>query len=259
MNDVSPLPPETIIEIWQIDLDRPLNPDANLDTILSMEERNRAERYIFARDALRFKHCRAMLRLGLAWYLQKTPQKILLATNCHGKPHLAEDASLHFNVTHSGGLGLIAFTTLGEVGIDVEAIQRDVEALDIASENFTSNEAAMIAEARTPQDQTSIFLHLWTRKEAVLKAAGCGIPRGLDTVDVSQQPVNIVRFSSAPGGITESCWRVQDLESIDGFTGAIAAPVGDWSILLRPVRLEDVVNCFAVMLPRARLAPRECG
>jgi hypothetical protein len=60
--------------------------------------------------------------------------------------------------------------------------------------------------------------------------------------------VNLVRFSSAPDNIAE-CWRVQDLESIDGFTGAVAAPAGDWSIQLRPVRYEDVVSGFAEMLP----------
>jgi len=257
MNEISLLPLEKIIEIRQIDLDRPLNPDANLDAILSVEERNRAERYIYARDALRFKHCRAMLRLGLAWYLQEVPQNILLAANSHGKPYHAEDSSLHFNVTHSGGLGLIAFTTLGEVGIDVEENHRDVEALEIAAQNFTGNEAAMVAETRTPQEQARIFLRFWTRKEAVLKAAGCGIPQGLDTVEVSKQPVNIVRFSSAPDGTTESNWRVQDLDLIDGFTGAVAAPAGDWSILLRCVSLEDAVNGFAAVLPREHLVQRE--
>jgi 4'-phosphopantetheinyl transferase len=214
-----------------------------------MQERSRAERYIFARDARRFKLCRAMLRLGLARYLRVAPQSILLTVNCHGKPHLAEASALHFNVTHSGGLGMIAFTTVGEVGIDAEAIQRDIEALDIASANFTKNEAAMIAAARTPQEQASLFLRFWTRKEAVLKAAGCGIPRGLDTVDVSQQPVNLVRFSSPPDHIAACCWRVQDLESIDGFTVAVAAPAGDWSIQLRPVCYEDAINEVAAMLP----------
>jgi 4'-phosphopantetheinyl transferase len=88
-----------------------------------------------------------MLRLGLAGYLKTTPQKIVLVTNPHGKPCIAEGPALHFNVSHSGGLGAIAFTTIGEVGIDVEAIQRDVEALEIATANFTRNEAAMVAAA----------------------------------------------------------------------------------------------------------------
>jgi 4'-phosphopantetheinyl transferase len=236
------LPLEATIDIWRIDLDSESNSGLNLDEILSTEERNRAERFLFPRDAFRFRFCRAMLRLGLALYLQETPQKIALATNRHGKPRLADSSALHFNVTHSDGLGLIAFTRVGEVGIDVEAVQRDVEALDIASAHFTRNETALIAAAQKPQEQTRIFLRLWTRKEAVLKAAGCGILRGLNTVDVSEQPVSLVRLGGAPEETTGDCWRVQDLEQIDGFAGAVAALPGDWSILQRCVRYEDAIN-----------------
>ncbi|MGA2887857.1 MAG: 4'-phosphopantetheinyl transferase superfamily protein [Terracidiphilus sp.] len=239
------LPMEGTIDVWLIDLDRPLGSEVKLDNILSGEERNRAERFIFSRYASRFRLCRAMLRLGLAGYLQQNPQEIVLTANCHGKPRLDANSALHFNVTHSDGLGAIAFTTAGEVGIDVEAYQRDVEALDIANANFTRNEAAMIAEALSPQEQVRIFLRLWTRKEAVLKAAGCGIPYGLDKVDVSQLSVNLVRLIGARSEIPGPCWRVQDLESIDGFAGAIAAPAGDWSILQRAVSYEDVIDGFA--------------
>jgi len=252
MNDGSPLrklQPEAGIEIWMIDLDRSSIPGVNLNDILSTEERSHAERYIFPRDAFRFRYCRAMLRLGLASYLHETPQKITLATNCHGKPRLADHSALYFNVSHSAGLGLIAFTSVGEVGIDVETIQRDVEALDIASANFTRNEAALIAAAQTPQEQTDIFLRFWTRKEAVLKAAGCGILRGLDMVDVSQESVNLERLSGAPDEITRCCWRVRDLEPIDGFAGAVAAPAGDWSIRQRRIRYEDAINALVARFP----------
>jgi 4'-phosphopantetheinyl transferase len=192
-----------------------------------------------------------MLRLGLAWYLQKTPQEIQLTICSRGKPRLSGPSPLHFNVTHSEGLGLIAFTTVGEVGIDVETLQRDIEAQDIASANFTRNEAFMIAAAGTPHEQASAFLRLWTRKEAVLKAAGHGILHGLDSVDVSQQPPNLVRLSAASDGIPESIWLVHDLELIDGFTGAIAGPPGDWSIRQWPFHSEEVINRFLAIRPGA--------
>ena len=150
-----------------------------------------------------------MLRLGLAMYLEKAPQKIALATNRHGKPCVAECSALHFNVSHSGGLGAIAFTTEGEVGIDVEAIRCDVGALEIASAHFTRNEAAMVAAAATAQEQASAFLRLWTRKEAVLKAAGCGLLGGLEGVDVSHEPLDQVKLCGATGDGTESYWRIQ--------------------------------------------------
>jgi len=248
MNEGFPLrkmPTATSIEVWMIDLDRPLNPATNLDDFLSVEEQNRADRYLFPRDASRFKLCRAMLRLGLAWYLESAPRKIALNANHYGKPCLATRSALHFNVSHSGGLGAIAFTTAGEVGIDVEAIQRDVEALEIATANFTSNEAAMVAAADTRQEQARIFLRLWTRKEAVLKAAGCGLIDGLEGFDVSHESLDQVRLCGATGDGAESCWRIQDLETIDGFAGAVAAPVGDWSIHQYSVGCDEAISRFA--------------
>jgi 4'-phosphopantetheinyl transferase len=245
MNEGLPLrklPPGAVIDVWMIDLDSPLSPGANLDDILSIEERNRADRYLFPRDASRFRLCRAMLRLGLAGYLEKAPEKIALTTNRYGKPSVAERSALNFNVSHSGGLGVIAFTTAGEVGIDVEAIRCNVDAVEIASAHFTRREAAMIAEAPTAQAQASAFLRLWTRKESVLKAAGCGLLGGLDAVDVSQEPLNPVRLRGATDASGESCWRVQDLEPIDGFVGAVAAPAGNWSVVQRTVRHEDAIR-----------------
>jgi 4'-phosphopantetheinyl transferase len=247
---IGKLPAAGTIEVWMIDLDRPLDPGENLDRILSVEERNRAERYLSSRDAFRFRHCRAMLRLGLARYLKTTPQKIMLATNRHGKPCIAESSALHFNVSHSGGLGAIAFTTIGEVGIDVEAIQRDVEALEIATANFTRNEAAMVAAADTLLEQSRIFLRLWTRKEAVLKAAGCGLLGGLEGFDVSHGSLNHVALPCALGDSGESYWRIRDLETKDGFLGAIAARAGDWSIRQHPVGCEEAIGAFTDGLGR---------
>jgi 4'-phosphopantetheinyl transferase len=239
---LSDLPPQTTIDVWVIELDRPLNSCANLDNILSIQERNRAARFAFERDALRFRLCRAMLRLGLGWYLEKSPRDIELSTGAWGKPSLADGSKLRFNVTHSEGLGLIAFTIVGEVGIDVEALGRPIEAVDIASTYFTRSELAMIADGTTPQEQIRIFLRLWTRKESVLKAAGYGITHGLDTVDVSQNPSSGVRLSGTQGKSAGTYWVVRDLEPINGFVGAVAATPGDWSIQQRQVRCEDAID-----------------
>jgi 4'-phosphopantetheinyl transferase len=100
----------------------------------------------------------------------------------------------------------------------------------------------MIAAAATPAEQAGVFLRLWTRKEAVLKAAGCGLLGGLDGVDVSQEPLNPVRLHGATDSSAESCWRVQDLELIGGFAGAVAAPAGNWSVVERPVGYEEAIG-----------------
>lgn len=238
------LPRARTIHVWHIQLDRPLNPAVNLDDVLSVEERNHAKRYAFASDASRFRLCRACVRLGLAWYLNKNPREVALTTGEYGKPRLTDPSGLYFNVTHAQELGLIAFTTIGEVGIDVEPVRQDIEAMDIASTNFTSKEFATIAAAATQWEQARTFLCLWTRKEAVLKAAGFGIVRGLNTVDVTQQSSNLVGLKGANGERPESFWQLRDLNLRGGFVGAIAAPPGDWSILHWPIRAEELINGF---------------
>lgn len=245
MDDSFPLPelpPKGVIHVWVVELDTPWHVSVDLDGILSTEERERAGCFVFARDASRFRHCRAMLRFGLAWYLHKTPAESRLTTGWRGKPRLAEDLGLFFNVAHSDGLGMLAFATSGEVGIDVESTHREVEGVDIAAIHFTPTEAAMIAAANTVEEQNRMFLRLWTRKEAVLKAAGTGIAAGLDAVDVSQGTGSVVRFGTAPDGVSESWWLIQDINPINGFIGAVAAQRGDWSVMQWQISCDDFIH-----------------
>ena len=224
------LPPEKTVDVWLVDLDMKLDREVRFDRLLSVEERDRASRFIFAKDTARYVLCRAVLRLGLGWYLGVLPEEVALTTGYRGKPRLSKDSSLHFNVTHSEDLALIAFTTIGEVGIDAEALCRDVEALEIASAHFTQEEAQRIAAAGSPYEQAGRFLRYWTRKEAVLKAAGCGIGDGLDAFDVSKENANLVRLKDSLHESPERLWMVRDLDGIEGFAAAIAAPALEWSV-----------------------------
>ena len=241
------LPPEMTIDVWVVRLDTPDENEACLDGALSEEERRRARRLSVPPDALRFRLCRATLRVALAWYLQETPDRVRLTTSSRGKPGLRQATKLHFNVAHSGGLAMIAFTTLGEVGIDVEAVRHDIAFGEIASANFTKPEAALVAAKETPQDQAFTFFRLWTRKEAVLKAAGYGISGGLDAVDVSKEPVVWLRGVEGESG--GSCWTVRDLEPPEGFLGAVAGPAGNWSVRQWPCRAEDAIRRLVKSLP----------
>ena len=250
MNEDFPLPglpSREAIDVWRVDLDQSYQRLLDFEAILSAEELRRAERLIFAQGANRFRVGRAMLRIGLGWYLAQRPGKIGLTTGWRGKPELVEHSPLHFNVTHCGGLALIAFTTIGEVGIDVEAIDRDVESLDIANSNFTRKESRMIAAAASREEQTRVFLRFWTRKEAVLKAAGGGLLHGLDSVDVSEEPPGVVELGGELGEGGASRWLVRDIEGIDGKAGtdgyaaAIAAPAGNWNMRMWAINLDEAI------------------
>jgi len=223
------LPAMDRIHVWWFDLDSLGNEDTAPAAVLSAEELAHAAKFHFARDAARYRLCRAMLRLGLGWYLSQNPRAIALRAGRFGKPYLASGAGLYFNVAHSAGLGAIAFSARGEVGVDVEAARRTVEVMDIASAHFTARETALIAALAAP-DQLKAFLRVWTRKEAVLKAVGCGIPNGLDQVDVTRDAVFFDGEAITPGDFGKSDWMVRDLVPMEGFAGAIAASPGDWAV-----------------------------
>ncbi|MFC5861905.1 4'-phosphopantetheinyl transferase family protein [Acidicapsa dinghuensis] len=218
------LPPANTIDVWRIDLDA--GNELPFETLLTHEEQLRAGRFLTERLASRFQVGRAMLRLGLAHYLRVHPKDVVLQSGVHGKPQLAGIARLHFNVSHTGSLALIAFTALRDVGIDVEAIRDNVEGMEIASAYFTPLETAVIASA-LPEEQSLRFLQLWVRKEAVLKASGRGISDGLDLFEVIE-PGRTVHLGEIAGKFGPSSWVVQDLDAPEGFVAAIAAAPGDW-------------------------------
>ena len=135
-------------------------------------------------------------------------------------------APINFNVSHSGRHGLIALAPKGRIGVDVEerSINRN---LDVCIRLlFAPNERAEFEKVST-QDKVEQFYHLWTLKEALIKAVGTGL--SIDTAKF-EIPLTMVcggksgmfRFPDAPA----VAW---DLNSIgnDEFAAAIAHEHGE--------------------------------
>ena len=220
---------QSTVNLWVVDLDDRSVPDATLDAILSPDEKKRAARFLFEPDAWHFKLCRVMLRIGLALHLGKTAKGIQITTTEKGKPYL-DEGDLHFNVSHCGGTGLLAFTLAGEIGVDVEAVRTDVEGLEIAAQNFHAREIEFIASADDSRDQACRFTRIWTRKEAVLKATGDGVTDGLSSFDVSQKSKSTIPYTNPQRDTSELILNVEDI-AISGTTfGAVAGPNREWTI-----------------------------
>jgi len=91
---------------------------------------------------------------------------------------------LHFNVSHSGNLALIAVAKGGRIGVDLELLQDRPDLRDIAHRCWATAEWEALQSVPSAQS-IAIFYRIWTRKEAVLKACGQGITGGLRSPDVS--------------------------------------------------------------------------
>lgn len=79
----------------------------------------------------------------------------------------ATSMPLHFNLSHSGDLALIALAPV-PVGVDLER-DTPADAQALAQAWFTPAEQAQLAQGKDD------FLTLWTAREAVLKAMGTGL------------------------------------------------------------------------------------
>ena len=223
------LPPQGIIDIWVVPLSSSAEESVELDSVLSSDERRRATHFRFIRDAARFRERRAALRIGLSRYLDQPASELVLTTGVFGKPRLAGESPLRFNLAHSQDLAVMAFTTVGEVGIDLEAVTgTEIPVESIATAYFTPEEAALVRQERPIDAQARTFFRLWARKEAVLKAAGCGLSSPLDSIDVASGNFASVRTGLDAG--IDSRWRVEDLELGLDFIGAVAGPAHDWLI-----------------------------
>lgn len=88
------------------------------------------------------------------------------------KPYLVKHPELHFNLSHSGGMVMAAFSDR-PVGCDIE---KDGKAdLRVARRFFHEAERADVERQPDPAAMTDRFYRYWTLKESFLKVTGEGM------------------------------------------------------------------------------------
>ncbi len=176
------------------------------EPVLSPDELDRAASFMFARDRSRYVVARGLLRTLLGERLGIDPDRVAFAYGEHGKPRLAEDTGLRFNLSHSNGLVALALSEGREVGVDVEAKRDELFTTGIARRYLPAPTADEI-ECRTGTERTAEFFRAWVRQEAYAKGRGAGLEL----------------IGETPRG-----WSIVDLDLADGFAAAVAiegAPV----------------------------------
>lgn len=162
--------------VWQARLtDNPVI-QSHLASRLSAEERIRLARFRLPEDQQRFLVGRGLLRLFVGTHLDLPAERVEFGLGPFGKPFVmprAGAAPLHFNVSHSGQLVLLAFSPVHEVGVDVEAVRPGQDLENIARQVFASDELRGWLQLN-PAERLPAFYQAWTRHEAGLKALGFG-------------------------------------------------------------------------------------
>jgi len=218
------------VHVWRAHLD--CGPDllSRLSQTLGADETARASRFAFARDRDHFVAGRGILRALLGSYLDQHPAEVAIAYEPEKKPVLSaglEKSALRFNLSHSHGLAVYAFSCERELGVDVEAIRAEVAGEDIAERHFAPQELAELRGLPSELRDQGFFL-CWTRKEAYVKARGAGLGIPLDSFTVSLTPGAPETLSAADG----QRWTLRSFEPAPGYVGAVVGEGRGWNLLL---------------------------
>lgn len=222
------------VHVWRIALAVGDTLLACLRETLGEDERKRAERFHFEKDRRHFIAGRGSMRILLAGYLARRPEEVRFAYSNYGKPRLVDTdnaGNLHFNLTHSHGLALLALTRGRDVGVDVERLrdmERDGEPL---AERFFSPREVAALRSLPLELRREAFFHCWTRKEAYIKAVGKGLALPLDQFDVTLQPGEPAALLATQGDSQEARrWSMRSLQPGEGFVAALAVEGYSWNL-----------------------------
>jgi 4'-phosphopantetheinyl transferase len=172
----------------------------------------------FATDALRSRWgaARGALREVLGRAVGCAPAEVEFRYGPHGKPRLA-GAALHFNISHSGALAVIALAN-AEVGVDVE-LPRSRRSDDIARRFYAPGEVERLFAEEDAARRADQFFRLWTCKEAFLKVTGEGLSRSTRSYEVALAPPRLLWAARLPDAAQR--YSVHPLDVGDPYRAAL--------------------------------------
>jgi 4'-phosphopantetheinyl transferase len=231
-------PPPTLtlsydrVDVWLVPLEIPERERGLLEAGLSVEERARASRFRHSVDRARFVAVHGALRAILGRCLGVEPSCLRFSYGRFGKPALGGPtgaSSVEFNLSHSGGLALVAASFGRRLGVDLERVDVARSGQEIAERFFSPREIAAL-RALPRERQIDAFFACWTRKEAYLKARGDGLSFPLDRFSVSVSPEEPASLLDCGDDETQR-WVLQDLRPPGaGWAAALAVEGRGWKL-----------------------------
>jgi len=194
----------------------PVDPDGApaLVGLLDDHERERLARFRRPADRGRYLAAHALARLVLGGS-GRAAAGVVFDRTCrcgaaHGRPVLPGGPG--FSLTHAGDLVGVAVRPDGTVGLDVEQVR---PLADLAALAAHVHSPAEQARAATPDP--AAFFRTWTRKEALLKAAGDGLATPMTTITLGADGAVEAWPDRGP-------WWVRDLSPAPDHPAAVAGP-----------------------------------
>jgi 4'-phosphopantetheinyl transferase len=157
----------------------------------------------------------------LARYTGDAPDRIRFVRERNGKPKLDRGGlDVRFSVSRTEGTMVLAVALGIEVGVDVELI-REGPWRALPAHALSHREQTDLATCR-PEARVSALLTYWTRKEAILKAAGVGLSIEPQRIEVTAPWAEAALTALPPTLAPLDRWTLLDL-AVPGCAAALAA------------------------------------
>jgi phosphopantetheinyl transferase len=215
------------------DLDTPLlivddlrggRPPKEFGSVCAPLELERADRFKRPSNRMEYLRAREIIRSFLGPHVGLAPSAINLHAIEPVKPRLLDPqcAGIDVSISHAGGLVACAFIRDRDIGVDVEPLERRVglKVKALASRVMSPIELDALALCGDAES-LPLFLRAWTRKEAVLKAAGVGLSSHLHSLSVLRRVGEHVEDIS-PVCFEDRFWECHSLSFSPGVELSVA-------------------------------------
>lgn len=124
-------------------------------------------------------------------------------------PRLSEGGGVYFSLSRTRSLVCVFVSKAGPVGVDAESLQALPDLEQLAAVVLSENESDHL---RSRLDAEA-FLAVWTRKEALAKALGTGLPDDARSLEV---PIPLATVRDRPWQRIDRQWIVATIRPPEG-------------------------------------------
>lgn len=204
-----------IARVWFVPVDLPPEAVARCRDVLDGSERAQAAAFLSERDRQQYTVAHGALRILAGRALRVTPSALSWDRGPYGKPSLAAPWSwLSTSLSHSADLVAVAIAVGRAVGVDIQHLVPRLDVVAMSTRFYPAAEATYVATGRDASARADRFTRLWSRKEAVVKAAGGRLWPNLGIAVLGR---DVVSCAEPPGA-----HQVVDVPAPAGFRAAVA-------------------------------------
>ena len=225
------------MEIWYADTNDFSDCQA-IESVLSEDEMFQGGRFVFPQQREHYYRTKYITRTVASRYLNEQPALVKFLKTAEGKPAFEGNSQLHFNVSDSGTMFVIAFSD-APVGIDIERV-RALDNIDCVASDICSGDEYIYFSTLASEDKLRFFFKLWSVKESYLKLTGSGLLKEPKSITLQDHSVLLHKdIVSINDGMTAYSVRLNlNIENLEGF---VCSRKNDLELVIRKATPDVII------------------